>query len=169
MSKDFKIWSFYHWRLFFLVIFWGFMHERKNGRQPLSTGSWLKPVLKVSLLDRFVAQIGAKGHYLLVPIWATNWCKRRDLYNRFEPQTGAKGLAHARNPFSAGSWLKLVIKVSYEPVLKPCGFPAMSWTLEPVHLVWVRSSTGAKAPGRSKRKPYFLLVSKLKKTEEEGA
>jgi hypothetical protein len=33
----------------------------KNGPQPVSTGLWLKLVLKVPLFHRFVTQTGAKG------------------------------------------------------------------------------------------------------------
>jgi hypothetical protein len=40
----------------------------KNGGQPFSIGSWLKLVLKFPHLQRFVAQTGGKGHYLLVPV-----------------------------------------------------------------------------------------------------
>jgi hypothetical protein len=58
-----------------------------------------------------------------------------------------------------------VLKVPYKLVLKPCEFSAMSWPYEPVlmhPLVSVRNTTDAKAPGSSKRKPFFLLVNKSK-------
>jgi hypothetical protein len=40
----------------------------KNGRLPFSTGSWLKVVLKITILHQFVAQICAKDHHPLAPI-----------------------------------------------------------------------------------------------------
>jgi hypothetical protein len=36
------------------------LRQTRGRRQTFSTGSWLKPVLKVPLLHRFVAQTGAK-------------------------------------------------------------------------------------------------------------
>jgi hypothetical protein len=109
----------------------GGRHERKkNGRLSFSTGLSHELVLKVTLLHWFMAQTGAKGWPL------------------------------ARNPFSTGSWLKSMLKIPYEPVLIPCGFPATSWPYEPMlmhPLIWVRSTTGAKAPDNSKRKQFFIL------------
>jgi hypothetical protein len=37
------------------------LRQARGRRESFSTGSWLKPVLKVPLLHRFVARIGAKG------------------------------------------------------------------------------------------------------------
>jgi hypothetical protein len=64
---------------------------------------------------------------------------------------------NGRLPFSTGSWLKPVLKVFYEPVLMLCGF-SVTWAYEPVlmhPLVWVCSTTGAKAPGMLQTKALF--------------
>jgi hypothetical protein len=37
------------------------LRQPRGRRETFSTGSWFEPVLKVSLLHRFVAQTGAKG------------------------------------------------------------------------------------------------------------
>jgi hypothetical protein len=86
---------------------------------------------------------------LLTLVWATNRCKRVSAHHT------------ADNLFITGSCLKPVLKVLYELMLKPRGFSAASWPLELVLMhpsVRIRSTTGAKASGSSKRKPYFQLV-----------